>query len=375
MADPSIVTYAFANASSCNAVCTTFAEDKAFAECADACATPASFASIAPSLLFTVMLVMLSGMFSGLTLGLLSLTIEGLDIVINAGSEEEKRWALRIIPLRKRGNLLLCTLLLGNTLVNALIAITSASMTSGLVGGLISTVVIVIFGEICPQAVCSRHGLRIGASAVCIVRPLMILLLPITYPIAIVLDYVLGREMGTAYTRQQLDALLEMEMAQGAVSAEDQLLLSSALRFSSKMSAEIMTPLKDVFMISVTDNLGFDLLKDLYTSGYTRIPVYHNRKDCIVGILFTKDLILVDPNDEIPVASILPFCSRALNATPKGAGLEKLLSEMQASRSHLYFVTDSGGTQVGKKLARVERVMGIVTMEDLIEEVRRSRSR
>ena len=120
-------------------------------------------------------------------------------------------------------------------------------------------------------------------------------------------------------------------------------------------------------MISVTDNLDFDKLKDIYTSGYTRIPVYHNRKDCIVGIVFTKDLILVDPSDEIPVASILPFCSRSLYAAPKGTSLEKLLAEMQASRSHLYFVTEAPGAQVGRRLARVERVLGIVTMEDLIE--------
>ena len=129
-----------------------------------------------------------------------------------------------------------------------------------------------------------------------------------------------------------------------------------------------MTPLKDVFMISVTDNLDFDDLKAIYTSGYTRIPVYHNRRDCIVGIVFTKDLILVDPNDEIPVASILPFCSRPLNAASKGTSLEHLLTEMQTSRSHLYFVTDSAGP-LRKKLPRVERVVGIVTMEDLIEEL------
>ena len=231
--------YAFVNATQCYPACELFAtpgsSDDAFATCLSTCTTPATIVTMLPSIVFTIFLVMCSGMFSGLTLGLLSLTIEGLDIVINAGSPEEKRWAERILPLRKRGNLLLCTLLLGNTLVNALIAITSAQMTSGVVGGLISTVVIVIFGEICPQAICSRHGLRIGAASVCIVRPLMIVLLPITYPIAMVLDYVLGREMGTQYSRQQLDALLEMEMAQGAVSAEDQQLLSSALRFSSKV--------------------------------------------------------------------------------------------------------------------------------------------
>ena len=340
-----------------------------FATCAAACLTPPTLLDIAPNLLVCVFLILCSGMFSGLTLGLLSLTIEGLDIVIHGGSEKEVVWARRIMPLRKRGNLLLCTLLLGNTLVNALLSIFVAQLTGeGAIGGLVATGIIVIFGEIIPQSVCARHGLRIGAAAVCIVRPLMLLLLPITMPIATVLDYVLGKEMGTAFTRQQLDKLLEMEMANAAITTDDQALLSSALRFSTKISSEIMTPLQDVFMISVTDNLDFDHLKAIYTSGYTRIPVYHNREDNIVGIVFTKDLILVDPNDEIPVASILPFCSRALNAAPCETNLERLLADMQASRSHLYFVTDSTGPP-RKKLQRVERVVGIVTMEDLIEEL------
>ena len=189
----------------------------------------------------------------------------------------------------------------------------------------ITTGTIVIFGEIVPQSVCSRHGLRIGAASVIIVRPLVILLMPITYPIAKILDYVLGREMGTAYNRQQLDKLLEMHAADDAITFDDQTLLSSALHFSTKVVEEIMTPLKDVFAISVTDNLDFDDLKAIYVSGYTRIPVFHNRRDCIVGIVYTKDLILVDPNDEIPVASILPFCSRVICAAPQMMHLDKLL--------------------------------------------------
>lgn len=133
---------------SCAADCVALAP-----ACATQCLEPAPFPVI--NLMGSIVLVMLSAMFSGLTLGLLSLSLEGLDILISAGDERERGYAQRIYPLRKSGNLLLCTLLLGNTLVNALIAILSASMTSGLVGGLISTLVIVTFGEIIPQSVCN----------------------------------------------------------------------------------------------------------------------------------------------------------------------------------------------------------------------------
>ena len=234
------------------------------------------------------------------------------------------------------------------------------------VGGLVATMFTVVFGEIVPQSVCSRYGLRIGAASVCVVRPLMLLLYPVTMPIARALDYALGREMGNVYNRRQLDKLLELHMASEEITTEDQTLLSSALKFSEKRAETIMTPLKDAFSISVTDVLNFSVLRDIYQSGYTRIPVYHNRRDCIVGVIFAKDLILVDPNDDLPVASILPFCSRALNACPAHTNLDRLLQDMQSSRSHLYFVTDAVGP-CRKKLPRVERVIGIVTMEVPLE--------
>jgi hypothetical protein len=98
------------------AVCLDSCEQ--YPNCTHACTIEAPFPW--SNLLFTVVLVMLSGMFSGLTLGLLSLSLEGLDIVIHGGNPDERRWATRIYPVRKRGNLLLCTLLFGNTLVIAL---------------------------------------------------------------------------------------------------------------------------------------------------------------------------------------------------------------------------------------------------------------
>lgn len=341
---------------------------EAFPTCAELCLAPDAGLPVG-NLLGTVLLVFLSAMFSGLTLGLMSLSLEGLDILITAGDDTEKAWAKRIYPMRKTGNLLLCTLLLGNTLVNAMIAILSASMTSGLVGGLLSTGIIVIFGEIIPQSICNRHGLRIGAASVVVVQPIMMMLLPITWPIARVLDFVLGAELGTQYNKKQLEGLLEMQMADpgAGLTADDQRILVSALTFSEKQVSGIMTPLDDIFMISITDVLHFDRLKEIYQSGYTRIPVYQERRDRIVGVVFAKDLVLVDPNDEIPVASILPFCSRALHHVPHDTFLERLMQEMQSSRSHLFFVSES--LSMGRNVAQVTGLAGIVTMEDVIEEL------
>ena len=79
--------------------------------------------------------------------------------------------AERILPIRRRGNLLLCTLLLGNTLVNAMIAILLGDMAGGIVGGIVTTGLIVVFGEIIPQALCKKFGLSIGSSFAGLVKP------------------------------------------------------------------------------------------------------------------------------------------------------------------------------------------------------------
>ena len=96
--------------------------------------------------------------------------------------------------MRENGNLLLCTLLLGNVGVNSLLSIIMADMTSGLMGFLTSTIVIVIFGEIIPQAYCGRNALMVGAISVPLVKVFLVCLHPLTKPTAMILDRVLGRE-------------------------------------------------------------------------------------------------------------------------------------------------------------------------------------
>ncbi|CAM9922431.1 unnamed protein product, partial [Ectocarpus sp. 8 AP-2014] len=91
----------------------------------------------------------------------------------------------KIQPVRADGNLLLCTLLLGNVAVNALLSIVMAQLTSGLVGFALATVIITIFGEIIPQAVCSRHALRIGSKVVPLVKGIIFLFYPITKPLSL----------------------------------------------------------------------------------------------------------------------------------------------------------------------------------------------
>ena len=186
-------------------------------------------------------LIVMSGFFSGLNLGLMSLAPDELKVVMEGSADEQaKKDAAKIYPLRKRGNLLLCTLLLGNTLVNALIAVLLADATDGVIGSLLTTALILIFGEIIPQSICSRYGLRTGAVALPFVYLFVGLCFVVCYPLSKILDWALGREITAVYTKNELKALLRMNLEdparRGDFDEEDGRILAGALQLSGDLA-------------------------------------------------------------------------------------------------------------------------------------------
>ena len=133
-------------------------------------------------------LLCFSGLFSGLNLGLMALEPTELQAAMNV--EETREDASVVYPVRKTGNFLLCVLLLGNTLVNTTLSVLTGDLFTGLVAVIGSTFGIVIFGEIIPQSLCSRHGLKIGAKTIWITKLFMVITAPIAWPIAKILDFV-----------------------------------------------------------------------------------------------------------------------------------------------------------------------------------------
>ena len=140
----------------------------------------------------------------------MSLDPTELNIVLNSGTDTEKRYAKKIQPLRNHGNYLLCSLLLGNVLVNVVLTILMDDLSTGVIAVVSSTLGIVIFGEIVPQAICSRHGLAVGAKTVILTKFFMLLTFPLSFPISIILDKVLGEEIGNVYNRERLQQLIKV---------------------------------------------------------------------------------------------------------------------------------------------------------------------
>lgn len=157
-----------------------------------------------------VLLLCFSALFSGLTLGLMSLDKTDLKILCNTGKELERKYAAAIMPVRSHGSLLLCSLLLGNVMVNSVLTILMDDLTSGVVAVIFSTLTIVIFGEIMPQAVCARHGLAVGAKTIYITKVVIAITAIVAWPISKILDYMLGEEIGNVYNRERLNELVKV---------------------------------------------------------------------------------------------------------------------------------------------------------------------
>ncbi|CAH8576884.1 unnamed protein product [Schistosoma haematobium] len=318
-------------------------------------------------IILIILLFFLSGLFSGLNLGLMSLDKTELKIIESAGSHNEKSYAKAIRPVREKGNLLLCTLLLGNVLVNTSLTILMDDLTgNGLFAVIGSTIGITLLGEIMPQAVCSRNGLAIGAKTLWLTKLFMLLTFPIAFPISFLLDKILGEEIGQVYSREKLGVLIREQALAGTVATDEMNIITGALALTTKTVADVMTPLSDAFMLSYSANLDFHTMNEIFSNGYTRIPVYENDRQNIRSVLNVKDLAFINTDDKVPVSTVCDFYNRSIIIVLDTTNLGMMLKEFRQGRAHMAFVerlVTEGDCDPYREM------IGLVTLEDVIEEI------
>uniref|UniRef100_A0A7S3PYU5 CNNM transmembrane domain-containing protein n=1 Tax=Chaetoceros debilis TaxID=122233 RepID=A0A7S3PYU5_9STRA len=332
------------------------------------CVEPSTWVNKVPApVLYCIIavLVLFSAFFSGLTLALMGLDTSDLEIVMSGDDPALARAAERIHPLRKDGNLLLCTLLLGNVAVNTLLGILMADLTSGTVGFISSTALIVIFGEIIPQASFSRYALQVGEKAVPIMKVIIALLYILAKPLAFCLDKVLGYEIGTTYSKKELSKLLEMHVDTGQINTEEGKAMRGALQYQDMTVREVMTPIGNTFMLNVENKLNFETMATIFKTGYSRIPVYEDVCTNIIGMLFVKDLIFINPVDETPVRNFVQIFGRGANVVWIDDNLGEVLSTLKRGQCHLALVKDIN--KGDDEQDPFYEVKGIITLEDIIE--------
>jgi len=298
--------------------------------------------------------VILSGLFSGLTLGLLSLDTQSLKRRAKHGDLEAKA----IYPVRKQGNLLLTTLLLGNVAVNTTLSIFLGTIASGLVAGLTATALIVIFGEIIPQAVISRYALWFGAKTLWFTKLVMFVAYPIARPIAWILDYFLGSELPTTYSNKELmDIISEHEdSTHSSIDEDEERIVHGALQFSHMRVREVMTSVNQVIMYDENQKLTHSFFEEITDHGYSRLPVYSGNRNNIQGILFVKDLLVED--DDISIKQTEEALETTFLIVKGSELLDGVLGKILKAKQHMAIVQN-----------RNNQFLGVITLEDIIEEI------
>ena len=275
---------------------------------------------------FIAVLLCLSGLFSGLNLGLMALDKTELQLLRKCGTKKQQKYASVILPLRKNGNFLLCTLLIGNVLVNNTITILLDDISNGVIAVIGATAFIVCFGEIVPQAICSRHGLAIGANTRYITYVFMLVTFPVSFPISLILDKVLGEEIGHDFTREKLHEIIRVMKTKNVLHEHEVNIISGALSLTHKTVKDVMKNIDDAFMLEYnTCMLNRECISDIMNHGYSRIPVYDFDRRNIVALLNVKDLALVNPYETTPLKTLCEFYQHRVMFVSEDMRLDKLL--------------------------------------------------
>ncbi|KAJ9608783.1 cell agglutination protein Mam3 [Cladophialophora chaetospira] len=310
-------------------------------------------------------LVLLGGAFAGLTIALMGQDELYLQVIKDSGEGKERVHAEKVLNLLRKGkHWVLVTLLLSNVITNETLPIVlDRSLGGGWPAVLGSTVLIVIFGEIAPQSVCVRYGLPIGAFMAPFVLVLMWILAPVAWPTAKLLDYLLGEDHGTTYKKAGLKTLVSLHRSLGEsgqqLNSDEVTIISAVLDLKEKPIGSIMTPMDDVFTLSLDDILDEPTMDEVLSQGYSRIPVHHPDNDNdFVGMLLVKMLITYDPEDAKPVRD---FALATLPETRPDTSCLDIVNFFQEGKSHMVLVSEYPGEDHG--------AIGVVTLEDVIEEL------
>ncbi len=298
------------------------------------------------------LLLGLSALFSGLTIGILSLNHYELKRKAQLGNKLAKV----VFPIRALGHQLMVTLLIGNVVVNAAITVLLDSQVNGLLAVLLTTLFVVTFGEILPMAYLRRHGLEVTARLAPVLKRLIFILSPIAKPLGKLLDRWLGEEGPSVYSKEELYKILEEhEVSTDSDIEKDEVqIVRNALSFGDKQVRSVMTPRSVVNTVSSSDDIGPILLDELHKTGHSRFPVYNDKKaQNFVATLYLRDLIGAETGGKVK-----DHMSKKVYYVHEEQPLDHALKAFLRTSHHLLVVVNS-----------FEEFVGVVTMEDIIEEI------
>lgn len=311
----------------------------------------------------------LSALFSGTETAFFTLDKTTRNLLENDDNSASKR----VLKLLTEPQRLLITILFSNNVVNIFIATQATILTQDLASqfewdltlslivnvGLVSFLILMI-GEVLPKIYAVKDPLWLTKRVSLFITVIQALLLPITFFLT---KYTNGLTLlfkikinSSGFSEEELKTLIDLSEESGSIENEEKEMISSIMDFGDTSVKEIMVPRIDMITIKHDAELN-DLLDVAKESHYSRIPVYEERIDNIIGLVFIKDLIAYINNDRlanVTIKSLLHDCFYV----PEQKKIQDLLKEFQSQKMHMAIVVDEyGGTS------------GLVTLEDILEEI------
>ncbi|MGN0489789.1 MAG: hemolysin family protein [Ruminococcus sp.] len=308
-----------------------------------------------------ILCILLSAFFSSVETAFSFVNV----IRIQGYADDGNKKAKTVLYISNHFDKALTTILICNNIVNLGCSALATTLCLNLFGDIgtavatgATTLLVLTFGEIIPKCLAKEHSEAYSLNTAGVLRTLMILLTPIVF-LFLKLKELALKLAGTTdgqptVTEDELKQIVENIEGEGVLEEDESEMVQSVLEFDEKTVLEILTPRVDMTAIDITDSQ--DKLKHIIMeSRYSRIPVYKETIDQIIGILHTRDYLEdlangVEPN----IGKLIQPAHFVFN----NQNLSKILSDFKRKRLHMAIVTDEyGGT------------LGIVTMEDLLEEI------
>lgn len=313
-------------------------------------------------LLVLAILIGFSAFFSGIEVALVSIRKSRVEQLV----KQKVRGAKALQKLKSDPGRMMASVLLGNNLVNVTAAAIATQMALRLFGDQgvsivigILTFVILVFGEITPKTYCNANAVKIALRF----SPVLLVFTYVFYPVIRMLEGItrgMIKITGSSYyppglTLDEIKGIVDQGLQDKAIEKHEHRLVHGALKFDDTVIRSVMMPRTKMFMLH-SKMLLVEALPLINQSGHSRIPIYGKNRDEIVGIIHVRDILKQLEKDQ----KMIPLDEVARE--PIFASQEKmvssLLTEMKGRQMHMAIVIDEFGG-----------VEGLVTLEDLIEEI------
>jgi len=299
------------------------------------------------------LLVGLSAIYSGLNIALMSLSKADLRRKAALGDVR----AAKVLPLRENSHLSLAAILFANVAVVSTNALVLEHYYNGIIAGIVSTLLIVVFGEVVPQAIFVKSALKFCSFFTPLLRFTVIITYPVSKPLQLVLDRLIGHEKHPLHSRAELGMIIgeHADDDDSELDDDEVEIIRSALQLSEKRVQDIMRPIEEVYWLKDTDTLDAATVDAIKARGYSRVPVFNAELTDCSGVLLMKDMVDVDFDNEPRAVS--SFHLHQTELVGSRTALDTALRKFFSLKVHLV------------PIEKDDRIVGIVTVEDLVEEI------